>query len=311
MAIVKPDEMNFSGKNLAFILSGLPGTGKTTLGLSAPDPLLIDADNGVSRVNIKHRKDTSVCTTFDEVKADVEAAKGKYKTIVIDTGGALVEMMKDFVVSHPQDFKGGAKATGGISQQGYGHVKMLWNDFSRDLRNNFNVVFIFHESVSKNGEDGKLLYELVVEGSTRTTVYQSADLAAHLFINDKQRYLGFTPTESYSAKACYGISGLMPVPELKEGDPNNFLEKLFNKVRENLEKEAGELDPKKKQYAEIMASVREFVNNIGKPEDVIPALKVIRGLPSVLTSAKEAEAAVKARIKELNIVYDKESRSYV
>ena len=91
--IKKPNEMSFENKNLIMILSGLPGTGKSTLALSAPDVLMLDLDEGMSRVNPAHRKDSSFCKSFDEVKADVAAAKGQYKTIVVDTGGALVDML--------------------------------------------------------------------------------------------------------------------------------------------------------------------------------------------------------------------------
>lgn len=48
--IVKPEEMDFSGRKIAMIVAGVPGIGKTTLALSAPKPLLIDLDDGVSRV---------------------------------------------------------------------------------------------------------------------------------------------------------------------------------------------------------------------------------------------------------------------
>ena len=43
--------MDFSNKNIIVIISGLPGVGKTTLALSAPDVVLIDADEGMARVN--------------------------------------------------------------------------------------------------------------------------------------------------------------------------------------------------------------------------------------------------------------------
>ena len=49
MAIIKPENMSFSDKNIIMIISGLPGVGKTTLALSAPDVLLIDADEGMAR----------------------------------------------------------------------------------------------------------------------------------------------------------------------------------------------------------------------------------------------------------------------
>ena len=41
--IVKPENMDFSNKNIIMIISGLPGVGKTTLSLSAPDVVLVDA----------------------------------------------------------------------------------------------------------------------------------------------------------------------------------------------------------------------------------------------------------------------------
>ena len=312
MPIFHSDELKIEDQNLTIIIQGAPGTGKSTLGYSAPDVLNIDLDRGAHRVKPEHRmgKDTSVCTNFDEVKADVEYAKGKYKTIVIDTGGALVEMLKQYVVDHPQDFKGGAKAMGGISLQGYGFVKTLWNDFTRTLRQNFNVVYIFHESAEKNGDDGTF-YSIVVEGAAKNVVWQSADLAARLFISNGQRYLGFTPTDQYSAKSSFGISGLVQVPELKPGQPNDFLTKLFSKVRDNLSKESADLAPQKLAYLKAMKEAKEICAAVNAPEDVSEAAKALKMLDHALTSEKESTALLKARIAELNIVWDKAAKAYV
>lgn len=309
MAIMKPNELNFSGKNIIMIISGLPGTGKTTLALSAPDVLLIDCDEGMARVNPAHRKDASVCKTFDEIREDVKAAKGHYKTIVVDTGGALVDMLKQHIVDHPADYPGGAKKSGGISLQGFGFVKQLFLDFSADLRRNFNVVFIFHENKTKNDDDG-VFYELVCEGSARTLVYQPADLAAHLFIQNGQRMLGFTPTESYSAKSAYGIKGLIEVPELKEGDPNNFLTKIFDRVRANLQAETESLGKEQKQYAEVMDAVKKYCEFIKEPANVSEVMQMVQQLPHALTSEKEAKAMIKKRLDELGIVWNKTAKAY-
>ena len=48
--IVTPENMSFDSKKFSMILYGSPGVGKTTLALSAPDPILIDFDRGMSRV---------------------------------------------------------------------------------------------------------------------------------------------------------------------------------------------------------------------------------------------------------------------
>ena len=306
MPIVKPTEMDFSKKNIIMIVSGLPGTGKTTLALSAPDVLLIDTDEGLARVNPAHRKDASVCKTYEEILADIKAAEGQYKTIVIDTCGALIEYMKDWAMrTDPK----ASKNNGGFSLQGYGVIKQEFLRLSAELRKKFNVIFLFHENMTKNGDEGTF-YELVVEGSTRTLVYQPADLAAHLFIMNGKRYLGFTPTEQYSAKSAYGIKGLVEVPELKDGDPNDFLTKLFSKVRDNLAKESKTLAPKKDAYAEAMAEAKSICECVNAPEDVAQAAQAIAGLTHALTSEKEAKAMLKARIAELNIVWDKATKTY-
>ena len=306
MPIIKPENMNFSNKNIIMIISGLPGTGKTTLALSAPDVLLIDTDEGMARVNPAHRKDASVCKTYEEILTDVKAAEGQYKTIVIDTCGALIEYMKDWAMrTDPK----ASKKDGGFSLQGYGIIKSEFIRFSAELRKKFNVIFLFHENITK--QDENIFYELVVEGSARTVVYQPADLAAHLFIQNGRRYLGFTPTEQYSAKSAYGIKGLIEVPELADGEPNDFLTKLFTKVRANLDAESKALAPEKSKYEAAMVEAREFINNVEKPEDVSECVKAIKNIDHALTSEKEATALLKTRIAELGIIYDKASKAYI
>ena len=306
MPIVKPTEMNFSNKNIIAIISGLPGTGKTTLALSAPDVLLIDTDEGMARVNPAHRKDASICKTYEEVLSDIKAAEGQYKTIVIDTCGALIEYMKDWAMrTDPK----ASKKDGGFSLQGYGIIKSEFIRLSAELRKKFNVIFLFHESMTKVDEN--VFYELVVEGSARTLVYQPADLAAHLFIQNGKRYLGFTPTEQYSAKSAYGIKGLIEVPELKEGEENNFLTKLFAKVRANLAAESAALSPEKEKYDIAISIAKRMVDSVNSPEQVQEVVDGLKRLDHALTSEKEATAMLKARCKELDIVWDKVKKTYV
>ena len=307
MPIVKPEKMDFSDKNIIMIISGLPGTGKTTLALSAPDVLLIDTDEGMARVNPAHRKDASVCKTYEEILADVKAAEGQYKTIVIDTCGALIEYMKDWAMrTDPK----ASKKDGGFSLQGYGVIKAEFLRLSAELRKKFNVIYLFHENMTKNGDDG-VFYDLVVEGSAKVCCWQPADLGAHLFIQNSRRYLGFTPTEQYSAKSAYGIRGIVEVPELADGDPNDFLTRLFAIVRENLAKESAQLAPQKKQYEDAITMAKVIIADVQKPEDVSPAVKGIGELTHALTSEKEAKAMLKKKLDELGIVWDKAKKAYV
>jgi hypothetical protein len=306
MALVKPENMDFSGKNVVMIISGLPGTGKTTLALSAPDVLLIDADEGMARVNPAHRRDASICKTYEELLADIKAAEGQYKTVAIDTGGALIDMMKDWAMrTDPK----ATRTNGGFSLQGYGIIKSEFLRLSAELRRKFNVIFLFHTTREKNGDED--FFEIVVEGSTRSLVYQPADLAAYLHIVNGERYLGFTPTANYNAKSAYGIKGLVRVPELGEGDTNDFVSKLFAQVKANLKAESASLRPQQEAYEKVMAEGRALLSAIDAPEQALPALNKVRKLQHALTSLKELEAAFKALVKEKGWEYDREAKAYV
>lgn len=304
--IKKPTEMDFKDKNIILIISGLPGVGKTTLALSAPDVLLIDADEGMVRVNPEHRRDSSLCKTYEEILADIEAAEGNYKTIVIDTCGALIEMMKDWAIrTDPK----ASKPSGGLSIQGFGTIKSEFVRLSSELRRKFNVIFLFHENKSKENED--IFFDIVCEGATKTLVWQPADLGAHLHIVNGDRYLGFTPTMNYNAKSAYGIKGLVKVPELKKGDPNNFLTVLFDAVKNNIAEQDATAKLEEERYDAVMNYGKRKIEELTKPEDALTVLNNIRKADHALTSLKELEAMFKEHVAEKKWAYDAKVKAYV
>jgi AAA+ ATPase superfamily predicted ATPase len=88
--------MDFSKENITLIITGLPSVGKSTLALSAPNPVIIDADKGLVRVKPEHRKTAVVFKNYEEILEDIEKMKGVYETVIIDTGGALIDAIKDW-----------------------------------------------------------------------------------------------------------------------------------------------------------------------------------------------------------------------
>lgn len=306
MAIVKPSEMNFANKNFIMILTGLPGVGKTTLALSAPDPVLIDADQGIVRVRPEHRKDSSVCQTYEELLSDVKSFYGAYKTVVIDTGGALIDMLKDWAMRTEPSAN---KKNGGISQTGFGIVKSEFLRLSAELRRHFNVIFIFHVAKDRNGED--VYYDLICEGSAKNSVWQPADVGAYMYISNGERYLGFTPTANYTAKAAYGIEGIVKVPKLTSDQPNTLVTELFNTMRSTLEAENAQGEKEQEMYETAMAQGREIIAAVDDGASATDASKVLKNLPHALTSQKELSALLKQRVAELGLVWSKSARAYV
>ena len=97
--IVTPENMSFDSKKFSMILYGSPGVGKTTLALSAPDPVLIDFDRGMSRVKAQHRKPAIFCDTYEEVLKDLGSPAMKdFQTIVVDTGGSFITFLQDWAM---------------------------------------------------------------------------------------------------------------------------------------------------------------------------------------------------------------------
>ena len=96
--IYSKEQLSFKNEKLCIILGGVAGIGKTTLALSAPKPLLIDLDNGIKRVAPRFRKDTDIVSSYEELINDLNGDLSAYETIVVDTGGRLLEFLKPVVI---------------------------------------------------------------------------------------------------------------------------------------------------------------------------------------------------------------------
>lgn len=303
--IQKASEQKYENEKLCMIIYGLPGVGKTTLAASAPKPIVIDCDRGMKRVNPEYRCDISNVSSYKDLLEDIKSLGNEYETIVIDTGGSLIELMKEWAMDTEPT---ATKKNGGFSLPGYGFVKSEFLRLSAELRKKYNTIFIFHAAKEKQGEE--FFYDLIVEGAAKTLVWRPADLGAYFFIQNGKRYMGFSPTANYSAKSAYGISGIVEVPELSGGEPNVFLTKLFEKVRANIKSETEAIAPKHTAYESAMSCGRELVAAINHAADVEPCLEAISNIEHALSSEKEIKALLKERLKELGITYNKETKTY-
>lgn len=307
--IVKPENMNFSDKTFSMIIYGSPGVGKTTLALSAPDPILLDFDNGVSRVRAEHRKDTSICKSYKEVLADLHSPEmAEYKTIIIDTGGSLVSFLKDWAMNEK-----GAKTKSGEfnSLKGFGFVKAEWASFTEYIKTvlHKNVIYIFHANEEKD-KDGNPIQRLVCEGSVRNSVWTPCDFGGFLQMIGDQRVICFTPEQEYFAKGCHGIVGRIPVPALAPGAKNDFITRLFETAKANIAAEAEGYNAIKAKYDEIMQVVKNIVDGVTDEQSANEAVKTIPAMEHVLTSKKEASAMLNAKAQSIGLKFNPKALRY-
>ena len=140
--IQKASEQKYENEKLCMILYGLPGVGKTTLAASAPKPIVIDWDRGMKRVNPEYRCDISNVSSYKDLLEDIKSLGNEYETIIIDTGGSLIELMKEWAMDTEPT---ATKKNGGFSLPGYGFVKSEFLRLSAELRKKYNTIFIFHD----------------------------------------------------------------------------------------------------------------------------------------------------------------------
>lgn len=304
--IRKPAEMVNTENRFRVLIAGYPGIGKTTLGLSAPKPLLIDVDFGINRTMASVRKDYIQPESYEELLNDLKGDLSDYETIVIDTGGKLLDLMKSYVIKN--DIKN-AKKDGTLSLQGYGAVGREFSRFMNyiyfDLRK--HCVIIFHAVEEKQDEETKL--RILVEGSTKNTVWQNVELGGFIEMRGNKKTIGFDNCERYFAKSSFGIKGNYTIPELDGTQQNDFLTKLFEQANKNIQEESKVFEEERKQYQEVMNALNPLIENmtLGNVNEVIEAIKTA---PHILTSEKEAKAHFSEKIKELNLVWNKEKQQY-
>lgn len=304
--IKKPSEIMNVENKFRVLVAGHPGIGKTTLGLSAPKPLLIDVDFGINRVMASARKDFIQPESYEELMQDLRGDLSDYETIVIDTGGKLLDLMKAYVIRN--DIKN-AKRDGSLSLQGYGAVAREFTKFMNyiyyDLRK--HCVIIFHAVEEKQDEDTKL--RILVEGSTKNTVWQNIELGGFIEMRGEKKTIGFSNCERYFAKSSFGIKGLYPIPELNETTKNDFLTQLFEKANKNIQEESKIFEEERKEYEKVMNTYIPFIENM-TAETVEEVSEKIRVAEHKLTSQKELKARFLDKLKDLNMQYNKETGKY-
>lgn len=301
--IVKPDEMDFSNKKIAMIVAGLPGIGKTTLALSAPKPLLVDLDNGVSRVEARYRSDTMTCATFDELKTELATADlSAYETIVIDTGGKLFEFMKPSII---RESPKNGKSDGSLSLQGYGAAKRKYSEFVSFVKSlGKNLVIVFHASEVPM-DDQTTGLRIRIEGGTKDEIWDDMDLGCFMEMKGNKRVVGFSNCDRYYAKGTHGIKGTYSVPALENGKSNTFLSDLFKKMRDDLNAESEEFA----RYKAAMA-IKPLIDRVSSVEALNQCYERVKTTEHVLTSKEELWFALTNRAKELGAHYDKEQNAF-
>lgn len=306
--IRNPNDIRDGEKKIRMLIAGYPGIGKSTLALSAPNPLHIDVDFGIDRIEPRYRKAYIQPRSYDEILEDLTPINVQdFDTLVFDTGGKLISLMSLWAIK--KDPKYGQR-DGSLSLKGYGFVG---KEFVRLMDFCFyelqkNIVIVFHATEEKDGDNTRL--RIKVEGQTKNNVWEPMDLGGFVEIYGNDRTIGFSNCERYFAKGTRGISGIRKIPTLTPTSPNDFLTKLFAEYNAISTKEAEQNAADQATYEAAMAEGRAIIDTITDADTANAAMPKIKAIKHALTSEKEVGVAFNAKIKACGLFYDKVIKKY-
>lgn len=294
--IRKPNELNVNA-HYRVLLYGNPGLRKSTTGLSAPAPLIIDTDKGWERIDARFRRaDYIQPETYKEILDDLSGDLSAYESLVFDTGGSLFTMMKEYLVK--ADPKNG-KRDGSLSLQGYGSAA---REFDRLMNHCFyalgkNVVVIFHAKEKSEGDQS--VFRLDIEGQTASNIWKNVDIGGFMEMQGNKFTITFSPTERFFAKGTRGIMGTHEIPTITNGNQNVFLSDLFARFKISAKEELKMVE----EYDVLMGGVRETISTVEDAESAQAALESFKGLEHVFASKQESWALLKEKAEKLGLVF--------
>lgn len=295
--IKKSNEVN-SQKRFRILLYGVPGIAKSTTALSAPNTLMVDTDFGWDRVPAQFRKGSYIQPqSYDELLKDLSIENVKqFETIVFDTGGALLNLMKAWAAQKDPKYRQG---DGTPTQKGWG---IIGNEFQRLMDYCFytlgkHIIVVFHAKEDKDGE--VKTYRPDVDGQTARNIWKPMDLGGFMEAKGDQIVIGFSPTDRYFAKGTHGITGVENIPNVMKGKSNDFITNLFHRINNNITEEMALVSI----YDETMKQAKTIIEKVKDAKTANTALEEIGKLQHQFGSKTEAWTLLKEKSESVGLEY--------
>lgn len=302
----RPSELKVTSTIKALIY-GQPGTGKSSLALSAPQPVLLDFDGGVQRVNGAFQCPTLQVESWDEVTEAMKEDLSEFSTIVIDTAGKMLDFMSAFIIKNDSKM---AMRDGSLSLKGYGVRKMMFINFLKQCSMlGKNLIFVAHEREDKDGETRIVRPE--IGGSSAGDLIKELDLVGYMQMIGNERTISWSPTEKFYAKNTCNLDAMQKIPTIidKNGNviaQNNFFTKIFDAYHAYLKKQA-EISA---EYEALMDVIRENVGIIEDPETANQVVENIKKFNHIWDSKLRASYLVLDKCKHLGLKFNKITNQY-
>lgn len=306
-SLIKSPQEIVVNPTIQMLIYGQAGVGKTTLALSAPDPLLLDFDGGVSRVNPGHRCDTVQITDYQQALDVLNEDLSKYKTIVIDTGGKLLDYMAKWIIEKNSKL---GKGNGSLTLQGFGERKGEFRTFCRRVRTlGKHIIFVAHRETQKN--DDAIRYVPIFGGSSYDDLVTDLDLVGYLEAYGRKRVITFDPTDKNDGKNTINMPATVELPTVVDeagvATDNGFIAAhVIDAFRHRLEEQARLND----LFGEAMEVVNAAIECVTDAETANEVADKLKSMEHVGNSKIYASRLLRDKANELQLTFNKEAGRY-
>ena len=184
--------------NIAMILYGRGGVGKTTFAASAPKPLLIDFENGSKFLGERGFSCSVVRMkewfTHDDL-LQLKEVLPNFDTVILDPIG---EAMEKLINSKALDGKKFRQSDGTLSMAGWGEAKKQMKSLVKWLRDSGkNVILVAHVAEGKDGEN--TTYRIQIATKLSDELPTMVDIISYMGVrknsDGKKEVILYTPAQ--------------------------------------------------------------------------------------------------------------------
>jgi hypothetical protein len=278
------------------LIYGQPGLGKSTLALSAPQPLMVDFDGGIHRVAPVHLTDTVQVESWQNMMDLFDTDLSAYKTIIIDTAGKMLDYMGAHIIKGDAKYgKGGA-----LTLQGYGVRKGMFQRFlGQAATMGKHLVFVAHEKEEKDGDQKIIRPE--IGGSSGGDLIKDLDLVGYMEAKGKLRTISFDPCEKFYGKNTCGLDPLITLPDL-EKNKNDLLVSVFERFAQGLQNRNAMMG----SYSALLADIRAKLDLVHDADMANAFVTYLQSTQHIWDSMLQGRSLLREKVKVLGLVSNKE-----
>lgn len=305
----KPNELE-TNSTIKMLVYGQPGMGKSTLALSAPDPVMFDFDGGVNRVNKAFQCPTLQVKNWEQVLDALEELKGgeiSFKTIVIDTAGKMLDFMSDYIIRNDSKMK---MRDGSLALKGYGARKVMFIEFlKRVTLMGKNIVFVAHEKEDKDGDTRIVRPDM--GGSSLGDLLKELDLVGYMQAIGEERAIYWSPQEKFYAKNTCNLPMYQKIPTIVNAKAevigqNCFLANVFSNYNKYLEQQAQIGN----DYTDLMEQIKSDIDSITDVDTANKAVERIIAYTHIWDSKVRANKMISEKCNEIGLSFNKATKKY-